>query len=269
MVKKLWKHELLSYVRLLVPVYVAVFGMAVLARGLQFFEAENVAYEIAFGSSITLSILSMLVSVLLTTIFVIVRFYRNLFSGEGYLTFTLPATPTQHLWVKLTCACVCQLTSLVVIVLAALVLGFGDVNTEVFKAIGYLFNKAYGTVGVHMYWFILEYVVLLLVSLVSTTLVYYTCISIGQTFKKNRVLATVGIYFAYTVIAQVISTILSIAFTVASEFLPFEEWMKAITKNPYPYIHGLVAVVLVISAVLSLMFFLLSRHILRNKLNLE
>ena len=30
-----------------------------------------------------------------------IRFYKNLFTDEGYLTWTLPATPAQQLWAKI------------------------------------------------------------------------------------------------------------------------------------------------------------------------
>ncbi|MBQ3093763.1 MAG: hypothetical protein IJC52_01205, partial [Clostridia bacterium] len=99
--------------------------------------------------------------------------------------------------------------------------------------------------------------------------VYYTCIAIGQTFKKNRVLAAVGVYFAYTMIVQALSTVLSIVFSVSAPFLPIDEWMMALEANPYPFIHTFIAVTLVLGVAMAAVFFLVTRHILKNKLNLE
>ena len=269
MVKKLWKHELLSYVRLLLPVYVAVLGVALLNRVLQFFETDSIVYRISFGSSLVLCGLAAIVAGVLTTVFIIVRFYRHLFSGEGYLTFTLPVTPIQHLWVKLSCAFTCQFTTLIVIALAAMVLGAGDVNAEVFQAAAYLFRMSYDEVGVHVVLFIAEFVLLLFASLVSETLVYYFCIAVGQTFKKNRVLAAVGVYFLYTIVVQVISTVISIVFTVGASFLPIDQWMEWIERNLCMFIHGFAGLVFAVSVGLSAVFFLLTRSILHKKLNLE
>ena len=269
MVKKLFKHELLSYVRLLIPVYLAVFGAAAFGRFVQIFETDNIVYTLGFGSVLILCGLAAIVAGVLTTIFIILRFYRHLFTGEGYLTFTLPATPIQHLWVKLITAFLCQVVTFLVILLSAMLLGAGDVTTEVFKAAGYLLKLAYAEIGGHLVWFILEFFLLVCVAVVSETLVYYTCIAIGQTFKKNRVLAAVGVYFAYTMIVQGISTVISIVMSVASPFLPMDEWMTAIEANPYPFVHSFIAVMLAISVGLSVLFFFITRSILKNKLNLE
>ncbi len=269
MVKKLWKHELLSYVRLLLPVYVAVLGVALLNRVLQFFETDSIVYRISFGSSLVLCGLAAIVAGVLTTVFIIVRFYRHLFSGEGYLTFTLPVTPTQHLWVKLLCALVCQCLTVFVIFAAALLLGAGAVDTEAFKALAYLFRMAYGEVGVHTVLFIIEFFVLLLSASVTEMLVYYFCIAVGQTFKKNRVLAAVGVYFLYTIVVQVISTVISIVFTVGAAFLPIDQWMEWIERNLCMFIHGFAGLGFAVSVGLSAVFFLLTRSILHKKLNLE
>ena len=51
MVKKLYKYEFLALLRTLLPVYVALFGVALLSRFLQIFENKSVAYAIVFGSS--------------------------------------------------------------------------------------------------------------------------------------------------------------------------------------------------------------------------
>ena len=246
MVKKLFKHELLSYVRLLVPVYLALFGVTAFGRIIQIFETDSIVYNLSFGSILLLCGLAAIVAGVLTTIFIILRYYRHLFTGEGYLTFTLPATPTQQLWVKLLTAILCYLMTYAVVVLSAMLLGAGDVTVEVFKAIGYLLHLAHGEIGAHLVWFI-----------------------IGQTFKKNRVLAAVGVYFAYTMIVQALSTVLSIVFSVSAPFLPIDEWMMALEANPYPFIHTFIAVTLVLGVAMAAVFFLVTRHILKNKLNLE
>lgn len=38
---------------------------------------------------------------LATALLIAARFYKNLFTDEGYLTWTLPASPVQQLWAKI------------------------------------------------------------------------------------------------------------------------------------------------------------------------
>ena len=41
-----------------------------------------------------------------TWLIITFRFYRNLFTGEGYLSWTLPAPGIQHLWAKIFSGCI-------------------------------------------------------------------------------------------------------------------------------------------------------------------
>lgn len=53
-------------------------------------------YALGFASSI------------ITLIFILMRYYKNFFTDEGYLTFTLPVTPHELLWTKLISGMVCR-----------------------------------------------------------------------------------------------------------------------------------------------------------------
>ena len=167
MVRKLFKHELLFYWRLILPVQIALLGVALLGRFTQLFEADTVVYDVVSTGTIIIFALSAVASLLLTTIFCIVRFYKNLFSGEGYLTFTLPVSPTKHLVVKLLTAVLMELLAFFGVCLSICVITDTGMLIEIGKALGFLYDQAGEVLGadrVHLAIYFVELGVLYLVN---------------------------------------------------------------------------------------------------------
>ena len=97
MVKKLMKFELASYMRSLLPFQLILLGIALLHRFVQLFENDGDAYWTFFSSSTAIIIIACIVTLVATVALCIARFYKNMFTGEGYLSFTLPVTVHQHI----------------------------------------------------------------------------------------------------------------------------------------------------------------------------
>ncbi len=266
MVKKLYKHEIEAYLRVWVPMQLILLGIALFTRGIRLFESHTIAYDIINGSSIFIFAVAVIVSIGLTGVFTIVRFYKNLFTGEGYLSFTLPVTPTQHILTKLFTAFAFEVATVLIALLAASVVMAGDVFVEVMKAIGYLWGLLQSNLQTKPILYAIEIVVMLAVTSMSNTLLYYACISLGQLFKKNRLLAAVGVYFGYYAISQVFSTILTVIGTFTALFVNIEDIFLYHTEEA---LHWLFCGSTAWTALLGVAYAFLIRYILRNKLNLE
>ena len=267
MVKKLFRHELQAYWRVLLPVWGLLMGISVLGRLIQLFENDTVGYGIVRTSAITFYVVAVAVSLLFPFVFAIMRYYRNLFTGEGYLSFTLPVTPFQHILVKVTAALTVQLLTIAVCAVSLVLITFGDVFAELMKAVGYLIPYIYHQVGwgMNLPFFALEGLVLVVVAYVSETLLYYACISIGQTSKKNRVLAAVGVYFGYYFVRQVLGTIAIIIGTIVV-WEPLFDWVRA---HEFQATHIALCGLTVFYALLSVAYFAISHTFIRKRLNLE
>lgn len=252
MVKKLFKYEFLAYIRVLFPVYIAMLGVAILGRILMIFENDTTSSDLLIGSSIFMYVATVLVAFGFVGIYAITRFQKNMFSGEGYLTLTLPATAAQHIWSKLLAAMLFSLFSFISFVISFCIITSGDVFKEVFEAFVYLVKKE----GLSEYWFyIVEAILSVVVGLASNILLFYACISVGQLFKKNRTFGAVVAYFGYSFVMQILSTI------------------ALATLAESPYIGDVIEFVLqrnyIISGIMAVAFFFITRHIITNKLNLE
>ena len=269
MVKTLFKYEFKAYARTLLPLQAILVVLATLVRGVQFFESNNVAYDIVFVSSVVMLIISMVVLLVFSMIFSITRFYKNLFSHEGYLSFTLPVTTDQHLLTKLVMAFAFTLISVVSIVISAVVATDWDMLIEVIKVIGYAFSRLFEVTDGHSVPLAIEFIVAILLSIINSYLIFYACISIGQTARKNRILAAFGVYFGYYLITQIIGTI---GILIINALYYTEAWNKFTTWidwHPYTFAHSFMAVIISISLALGFVYYTISRKIITNKLNLE
>lgn len=269
MVKKLFKHEFIAYVRVMVFVYAILLTVAAAGRIIRFFEYDSVVYKILNAFSGIAYAFTIGASLLFLFAFAVVRFYKNLFTHEGYLSFTLPVTQTQHILVKtMTQLCFAGITW-VVILFSGCIFTAGDLLTEILKTLAYLLELClkqalFQTISIG-----LEIVLLLVVISISDILVYYTFIAIGQLFKKNRILASVGVYFIYYIGVQFISTVFSILFSV---FALTPVWYKVLTfigNHPFFAIHTGMWVAIILTSAWAVACFIVIRQIITRKLNLE
>lgn len=213
---------------------------------------------------------------ILVTLFLVARhFYMNFLGNEGYLTFTLPVTTTQHLAAKTisgTCWIVINALVVIVVMLTVLLFGFayeGLVNTEILEGMVELLEDALSGPGLIV---LLELPFFGLVSLVSSLLMIYLALSIGGVLaSKYKILAAVVAYFCINALAGIFSTLLT---TISFVVMESTGWSEALVSSD-SFSSFLIAMqpVLVVSfassLVLCVVFFVATHYILANKLNLE
>jgi len=274
MVKKLLKHEFIYYFRtfgLFLPI-VLVVGIA--TRITRFFEeSNNVISQLAIISSSAVLIVSCLALLILAFVISIVRFYKNLYSSEGYLTFALPVTNAEHIFVKLFAAMVWELVCLLTVAVTGLIALSGEELVEGFNAF-VLFTEEtllpmFGAANIIAIAFLVEMLLLVLIAAASNKLLYYACITVGQTAKKNRILMAIGAYFVYYVAAQIIGTVFTGVITVlgmTGALDSITEWMEV---NFIAGMHIYLCVSIVFGAAVSALFWMVTQTIMTKKLNLE
>lgn len=269
MVKKLFKYEISFYAKRLLPFYIILFVVAAFSRFLEIFENNTVVYNIIYGSSIFAYVVAGISSIVSVLVLAVSRYYKNLYTAEGYLSFTLPVTPTQHIFVKTATALLFDLFSIVAFALSFLIISIGDLGVEVFRAIAYLADKYFDKLGVHGVFYIPEVLLLLLVASIFSLFIFYSCVTIGQLAKKNRVAASVGVYFGFYLIEQIIGTVMIIVVAIVSEYDWWDRFVSKILRGIKVYLHiGFIGYTLILAAVAVALFFI-NRHIMTKKLNLE
>ena len=273
MVKKLLKHEFLAYGRIMSIVYLVLLTIATASRIIQFFENDSITYSIVFNASCVTYGFSAFVTIVFGFVLGIIRFYKNLFTAEGYLTLTLPVSPAQHIWTKSFATVVVQLFTILVVLLSGCIITAGEMLSEIWKAMTYLLDELFALVGTQSILIGCEVLVLSVLFLFSSIMLYYTFIAIGQLFKKNRILAAVGAFFAFYILSQVVSVVLTIVLSILSVSGAFEEFLSWLPdfaqRQPYTLIHCTIWITALFPAIGILVEFLIIYKIITYKLNLE
>lgn len=200
MVRKLIKHELYALYRWVLGCMAAVLLLGVLARIVGEVLDANVTENVNIGLSMlaqTVSefwTISLLLLIAAGTFVSAARFYKSLFTGEGYLTFSLPLTPAQLLLGKFLAALIVNLSCYAVAGLS-LVIGM--------RASAWPGALEWADMAFHSLWIILASdpivfleLALLFIGLLPTGLLYlYLVTCIGQLFTKGRIAVTVCLFY--------------------------------------------------------------------------
>ncbi len=261
MVKKLLKHELYALFRVLIflaaaVVLFAVFSGLLLRYDLNRPDGTNTAESLLTIFIISFYIIAICALVVAAWALGIARFYKTLFTGEGYMTLSLPATPSQLLWAKMLSAILAMFFATIVSVVSLFLL-FLCFDAELLSGAGILET-------IRDLWMDLKEdplnCVLVLVqgvlAIPESLLLIYAAISLGQLFSSHRV----GMILLVIAAGYV-------AFMLGGIFLytPLELYLQN-------YVQGgayLITVVdIAISALVDVGCFFLIRYILRSKVNL-
>lgn len=149
-------------------------------------------------------VLGLVAFAILTTILIFSRFYKNFFTDEGYLTFTLPVKRSQLLNSKLIVSTVTSTLTGFVIIVDIIVMFLLSYYKNIFEKdfwrvivneyILEVFNfKEY---GIYIIIYLIEAVVLLILFTIFTTLFMFSCITVASIIaKKAKVITAIGIYY--------------------------------------------------------------------------
>ncbi len=198
MLGKLLKHEWNATARRYGLFYLILASITLFTAIIHGIPVDNIFYTMGETSIIVLYILSLAGVLFCSTGMAIVRFYKNMVSDEGYLTFTLPAKVEQLVFAKFLVAYVWQLVTVVLCVLsliAVFVVGHMSFG-EFFDGVSYIADML-GGVGPAI-------LVMTLISMMYQLMIYYLSIAIGQRFGNYKILASIIAYLALTFAVELV-----------------------------------------------------------------
>ena len=268
MLRKLYKHEFASLYRILLPLYGVLLGLSVLTRFISFLP-KGESQVLDFWKTLILSLsFIMIVSIfVIGSVVIVVRFYQNMLSKQGYLTNTLPFKTYNHIVCKLICGVVVEITNIVVAAGSLLItlgtkkglIQIWDVVKGSYIAFRRLTSTATSIVT------IIEIAIIGILSLISGILMFYACMAIGQQFK-NKILGSVIAYFCIYAVIQVISTFFITMGTILGVGIP-----EALVENATitTVSQGFIIFLMFVQAIQAVVYYLITNYFLSKKLNLE
>ena len=210
MLGRLLKYEIKAFGRIMLPLYGAllaisiVFGITIRLSMTKTASTLIERFAIISGFLFFAAIVAVMV---IMTIMIIQRFYRNLLGTEGYLMFTLPATTLEHILSKALCA----LLWLVLGMITGSVSGFilitltADLK-EFLKQVQQLLNMLHADSSLVPN--ILLLAVMIIIGLMGSLSKVYASISIGHQWGSHRVMGAVLAYIGIGIFEVLVTSVL-------------------------------------------------------------
>lgn len=284
MLKKLLKYELMSTGRVFGLCYVGVLGAALLLRLLSALAWDHSGGQTALDVLLPMADIAagissllyggMVVAVIVVTfVFILQRFCKNLLGGEGYLMQTLPVTPRQLIFSKLLAAIVWTVLSSIVVIFSVFVLAMtGEVFGELIGGLGEMIRWYHEMFSMPLLLVAFEMLLVGLVGIAASVLQIYAAIMIGHQAAKHKVALAVGAYFGISVALSVAA---SMVMNVLYRAVPggawnaLAEWIGSMNETPLLLVHMILLGSFVCNLVLAVIFFAVTEWMMRRNLNLE
>lgn len=252
--RKLLKYDLRANMKIFLFIWPAIIVFAVIERLAISADLEGKLGTVLISTTTTVFVLGVIAACIVSLVVSIVRFYSGLLRDEGYLMFTLPVKPWQLILSKFLTALLTVVVTGLISILASWYL-FDGIN-GFFEIAKMIWNELDLPSGMTL----LLVGLIILASICMLLLQIYLSCSIGQLFKRHRILWSVLVYYGINVLIELLSVSGLIGFNAFSAF----EYTATVAK-----LNTLLGIVLAVQAALCVLYFFLSECILRKKLNLE
>ncbi len=218
---------------------------------------------ISMGLYMVLLYLGVFASAMVVAWYFFYRYYKHLFTDQGYLMQTLPVTSRDLILSKLIVAVIWQYLISIAIGISMIIL-FGSMFSTLgdFTDIGKLFSEIAAELKLQEIApaipLIIIGILIILIAPISTVLMQYTAIGIGQTSKKNKLLMAVLVMIGLNMALQ---------FVMSYGMIPITLTMP---ENPsLGFVTCLALLALVVIAAAGVGLFFASKYFIDKKLNLE
>lgn len=272
MLGKLIKYDLKSTSRFLVLIHVFLVILSVLGRifvtGQINFEAEEVD-QLLLTLTLVLYIILFAGASFGTYIVIAVRFYKNLFSDEGYLTNTLPVKKSTLLLSKTISGSIWGVIDILLISICTCLLFAIPAITDAIVPQWDRFLTLLGFEGRHDFTLFLLYIFFfMLVGAVSSVVMIETSVVLGQLFNGHKVLGAVVCYFVLSTIISVLSTVaLSIQGILTESYLI--QTSSTDSFNFASYMRDIMHISISLCLIVTILFYFVSYLIMKKKINLS
>lgn len=272
MLKKLLKYEWKDTRKLLLPINLVILALTII--GCIMLNTSIFDTDMGFVFAIPLAclyLLSIIAFSSITIIYIYVRFYKNLFTREGYLMHTLPVTETQLFHAKFIVGFfwVCLNSMLTTISGAALgfAAGFHDAANELTNELAGEPVSLTDVFGYPLWIFLLWILLLMLAGSLYSVLTGYVSILLGQRMQKNKLAASIAFYFGIYFVTQTITALVTMVSSLllienTADDLPFQYFLSITSESIFLPLTALYLI-------LSIIFYLVCRKLLKRNINLD
>ena len=205
-----------------------------------------------------------------TEIFIYVRFYQNLFSDEGYLTFTLPVRRRDILNSKIISGLIVNFLTVILLlaeILVIIIIGIDQATLYVWsESIGMFLRGTLELLGAWSAVYIIEALIGILFIVTAGYLLTLICITFASVVaKKHKIIAAIAFYYITNAVISFISQMVLMFGSVSLAGI-----LEGIPTDSHFAVLSLMALSLVLSVgAIALALYSVEHYLLDKKLNLS
>ncbi len=201
MLGKLLKYDLKWVYKVVVVFYILAIFFSILGRLLNNIENSVVFFAITqftFGCAV-----AMMANCLINCIMRLwVRFHRNLYKDESYLTHTIPVEKKTIFLSKVLTAAICVFTTATIIIICLFICYYSKENMQVLKSMLELAASTYDTTVINL---LLLMVIVFFLEVMFMILIGYVGMILGHKSNKNKMVKTILIGIGLYMLTQVVT----------------------------------------------------------------
>lgn len=278
MLNKLVKYDLKAGSHIFGAMYVFMLICAVITRimaalgGVKSIDTNNSIFYYFFIGSFLFMILSIVVTCVITTIWIILRYRNNLLRDEGYLMHTLPVTPLSLYFGKMISSIILFITDIIVTFAAFIISGIPKiVGIGWDDFVQFRMNMGKNIYHINGTVFILLFAVLFFIALYMALAQIFASLNIGYVlpFGKgaSRDLISIVVYIITYIAMQIIGFITVVITAFISIGQSGFELMNE--EEVVRYAYGMFGACIVVFVIISLIYSTVSVKLMQKKLDLE
>lgn len=224
MLKKLFKQEWksFSFAPMVTMIILAVITLILMSSFMtSFWEQDNIFVDLFASLTILTYIFALAALSICITLCTAVRFYKNFFTDEGYLMFTLPVKTSDLLLSKLFVSVLWKFLSILFTVISILVIATAGISylsdtsvVRFFQEFSDMFSRSIAemrsSLEIPVSLFFLWLILLGVCSLLYGTLFIYACICLGQLWSRHKIGGAIVSYFGLRFVLRLFRQIISI-----------------------------------------------------------
>ncbi len=261
--------------RTLLPLYGALLAVAaILGLMINFSDAMNATGIIGSIMAIVIVVVYvvlLIAIVIMTMVLIVQRFSRNLLGTEGYFMLTLPASIDSHILSKTISAMVWSVFSGIVgmLTLPLILFTSGSANTnvgEIFNQIG----RGLGMVaekigGGNLAVLIIEVLMFMILTGAAFALKVYASISIGHQVQKHTGLLSLATFVGLCIVESMAGSFVGVKTFEISGGSNIEQQVV----DTVLYAQQIMLVGIAFTAVVAAIYYVITRLLMKYKLNIE
>lgn len=278
---KLVKHEFKAINRFLIPTHLILLVLAIVGRLIMIPLSMSIlgnatdAYPISrfsegplYGGILLTYFLVYFMAIIaiptLNYIFLGVRFYKSMFTEEGYMSFSLPVTPVEHLMSKVLTAVVYVVVGILTMFLSfAILLSYPEIFRAIFSEVGLAqIKEAFEVLLDGNILSVIGMILSLVVSTFTSIFALYACICLGQLHHKARGLMSIVYYGLFYIIYSMIN---GIGTTLISYAIVGRSYIVA----PSYFFSYNIWFTVIMGLIIAVSGFFICRYVMTKRLNLQ